>query len=222
VSTERGRRIARLEAARLYFICDSRPGGRRLEDVLGPALGAGVDVFQLRDKRLGDEELLEVARAARRLCDEHQALLILNDRPELAVAADADGVHVGQDDMLVSEARAIVGADRIVGLSTHTPAQVDAARGVDYIGVGPVYETPTKSGRRAVGTELVRHAAAHARVPFFAIGGIGPTNIAPVLAAGAGSVAVVRAIADAADPAAAAAELRSALPAAREAGVGAA
>jgi thiamine-phosphate pyrophosphorylase len=204
-------RSERLRAARLYFICDARPGGRALGDLLPAVLEAGVDVFQLRDKRLTDDELLELGLAARRWCDEHGALFILNDRPELAVAVAADGVHVGQTDVAVETARAIVGDDRIVGLSTHSAAQIAAARGVDYIGVGPVNETPTKPGRRAVGVELVRHAASHAEVPFFAIGGINAGNVAAVLAAGAQRVAVVRAIAEARDPAATARELRAAI-----------
>jgi thiamine-phosphate pyrophosphorylase len=204
-------RSERLRAARLYFICDARPGGRALADLLPAVLEAGVDVFQLRDKHLADDELLELGRVARRCCYEHGALFILNDRPDLAAAIGADGVHVGQDDVPVQTARAIVGGERIVGLSTHSPEQIAAADGADYIGVGPVNETPTKPGRPAVGLELVRHAAAHANVPFFAIGGIGPDNVSAVLAAGARQVAVLRAIADAGDPAAAARELRAAV-----------
>ena len=204
-------RSERLRAARLYFICDARPGGRALADLLPAVLAAGVDVFQLRDKRLTDDELLEHGMAARRWCDEAGALFILNDRPELAAAVRADGVHVGQGDVAVEAARAIVGSDRLVGLSTHSAEQIAAARGVDYIGVGPVNETPTKPGRPAVGVELVEHAAAHAEVPFFAIGGITAGNVAAVLAAGARRVAVVRAIAEAGNPAAAARELRAAI-----------
>lgn len=147
-----------------------------------------------------------ILRAAERFA-RHNMLVIINDRPDLAAAAGADGVHLGQDDMPVGEARAIVGADRLIGLSTHTPEQIDAAAGVDYVGVGPVYETPTKPGRAAVGLELVRYAADHARVPFFAIGGIEAGNVAAVRAAGAERIAVVRAVADAPDPEAAAREL---------------
>ena len=134
---------------------------------------------------------------------------MINDRPDLAVLADADGVHVGQDDTPVAEARAIVGADRLVGLSTHSPAQVDAAAsaGVDYIGVGPVNATPTKPGRPAVGLELVRYAAARAPMPFFAIGGIAAGNVAAVRAAGGERIAVVRALTEASDPEAVAADL---------------
>jgi thiamine-phosphate pyrophosphorylase len=193
-----------LDAARLYFICDIA----RL-DALEPALRGGVDVFQLRDKDAGDDELLRAAAAARRLCDEHGALFVLNDRPDLAVASGADGVHIGQDDMTIADARAVVGPDMLVGRSTHSREQIDAAAGADYIGVGPVHATPTKLGRPAVGIELVSYAVAHARVPFFAIGGIDAANIADVVAVGATRAAVVRAIGAAADPEAAARALRA-------------
>jgi thiamine-phosphate pyrophosphorylase len=204
--------LERLRDARLYLVCDARPGGRALGDVLAAALAGGVDVVQLRDKAAGDAELLAAAAEARRCCDAAGALLILNDRPDLVAAAGADGCHVGQDDLPVAEARALAGPDAIIGLSTHSPAQIEAAAGADYIGVGPVHATPTKPGRPAVGLDLVRHAAAHAAVPFFAIGGIAPENVAAVVGAGATRIAVVRAIADAPDPRAAAAGLRAALP----------
>jgi thiamine-phosphate pyrophosphorylase len=195
-----------LDAARLYFICDS---GHL--DALEPALRGGVDVFQLRDKDASDDELLRAAQRARSLCDRHGALFVLNDRPDLAVAAGAHGVHLGQDDMALEQARAIVGPHMLIGRSTHTPEQIDSAHGADYIGVGPVHATPTKLGRPAVGLDLVGYAAAHAAVPFFAIGGIDETNIGAVVAAGATRAAVVRAIGDAADPEAAARGLRAAL-----------
>jgi thiamine-phosphate pyrophosphorylase len=204
-------RRARLERAVLYLVCASRPGGRSLEDVLAPALAGGVDVVQLRDKTASTDELLAAAAVARRLCDEAGALLILNDRPDLVRAAGADGCHVGQDDMDVPEARALAGDDAIVGQSTHFPGEVEAATSADYIGVGPVYATPTKPGRPAVGLELVRFAGAFATVPFFAIGGIDAANVDAVVDAGARRIAVVRAIAEAADPRAAAARLRSAI-----------
>jgi len=196
----------RLARARLYLVCDRRP-----EAFLRAALAGGVDIVQLRDKEAGDEQLLEAARVFRHLADEHGALFFVNDRPDLAVAADADGVHVGQDDTPVSEARAVVGADRIVGLSTHSPDQIAAARGVDYIAVGPVYATPTKPGRPAVGLELIRHAAVHAPDPWFAIGGIDGRTVGAVAAAGARRAVVVRAITEADDPRAAARALREAL-----------
>lgn len=199
--TERAERLSR---ARLYFVCD---------DVgpLAAALRGGVDVFQLRDKHAADDALLAKAREARRACDEAGALLVVNDRPDVARAAGADGVHVGQDDAPVDEARALIGPGGLVGVSTHSPEQVEAAcaAGADYIGVGPVFETPTKEGRPAVGLELVAFAAAHATVPFFAIGGIDAGNVARVAAAGATRVAVVRAIALAPDPEGVARSLRA-------------
>jgi thiamine-phosphate pyrophosphorylase len=211
-STERR---ARLSRARLYLVCGADPGGRPLADVLPAALRGGVDVFQLRMKDARDDAILAAAETARAACDAAGALLILNDRPDLVAAAGADGAHVGQDDVAVAEARALVGDEALLGLSTHSPAQVDAAAGVDYIGVGPVHSTPTKPGRPAVGLDLVAYAAAHASVPWFAIGGVAPDTIGPALAAGARRVAVVRAIAEAADPEAAARALRSTLEAER-------
>jgi len=204
-------RRARLQEAVLYLVCSLRPGGRALEDVLAEALAGGVDIVQLRDKEAGRGDLLAAAAIARRLCDETGALLILNDRPDLVQEAGAGGCHVGQDDMDVPAARALAGEGAIVGQSTHFPDEIDAGAAADYIGVGPVYATPTKPGRRAVGLELVRFAGAHAPVPFFAIGGIDASNIEDVVDAGARRIAVVRAIADAEDPRAAAAALRAAL-----------
>lgn len=204
-------RRARLRDARLYLVCDLRPGGRGLDHVLAPALAAGVDVVQLRDKQAGRDELLAAAAIARGLCDETGALLILNDHPELVEEAGADGCHVGRDDMQATAARALAGAGALVGQSTHFPDEVAGATDADYIGVGPVYATPTKPGRHPVGVELVGFAAFHAPVPFFAIGGIDTGNIEDVVTAGARRIAVVRAITEAADPGAAAAQLRAAL-----------
>ncbi len=204
-------RRERLAAARLYLVCGGAPGGRKLEPVLTAAARGGVDVVQLREKELDDEALLALTRAARTLCDELGLLLIVNDRPAVALAGGADGVHLGQDDEPVAAARERLGSELLIGLSTHSPAQVDAAEGVDYIGVGPVHATPTKPGRAAVGLELVRHAAAHAAVPWFAIGGIDGATVDGVVAAGARRIAVVRAIAEAADPRGAARRLGEAL-----------
>ena len=196
-----------LHAARLYLVC-----GEQTDVFLGQALRGGVDIVQLRLKDAGDETIVATARRYAAVCRAHGVPLILNDRPDLVTAAGADGVHVGQDDTPVAQARALVGPDRIVGLSTHSPAQIDAAAGdpeIDYIGVGPVHATPTKPCRPAVGLDLVRYAAAHAATPFFAIGGIDAGNVAGVRAAGATRIAVVRAITDAADPVRAARALRS-------------
>ncbi len=203
--------------ARLYLVCEARPGGRAPEQLLRPALQAGVDVVQLREKDGDEREIVGAGRIFRRLCDAYDALFIVNDRPELAIACGADGVHIGQDDPDPAEVRRLVGQDFLIGLSTHSPAQVDATHAADYISVGPVYATPTKPDYPAVGTELVRYAAQHARVPFFAIGGIDADNVAEVVGAGAERVAVVRAIRDAEDPATAAHAIRDRVEAAMRA-----
>jgi thiamine-phosphate pyrophosphorylase len=213
-------RLHRLRRARLYLVCDGQP-----DEFLHAVLRGGVDLVQLRMKEATDRAILATARRFKQICQGHGALLILNDRPDLVIAAGADGVHVGQDDAPVAAARAAVERDRIVGLSTHTRAQVDAASalGVDYIGVGPVYQTPTKPGRPAVGLELVSYAQRSAQVPFFAIGGISIANAAQVGLAGARRVAAVRALTDADDPEQAARRLKEALAATQpeEAPVGA-
>ena len=205
-------RRERLRRARLYFVTDVRPG---LEELLAAALAGGVDMVQLRDKKASDEELVRAAAVFRRLCDEHGALFWLNDRPDLVEACGADGVHVGQDDMPVAEARRVAGDDVLVGLSTHSPAQLDAAvtaDEADELSVGPVWATPTKEGRPAAGLSYVRHAARVAGDrPWFAIGGIDLDNVREVIAAGASRIVVVRVIRDADDPRAAAAALRAAL-----------
>src|SRR5579864_3613457 len=209
-------RLDRLASARLYLVCDARS-----DAFLHAALRGGVDIVQLRMKDARVEAIVDAGRRFAAVCAEHRALFILNDRPELVDEVGADGVHVGQDDASVAAARALVGPERLIGLSTHTPAQVDVAAGVDYIGVGPVHATPTKPGRPAVGLELLRYAAQHAAVPFFAIGGISATNLAAVRHAGALRIAVVRALTEAADPEASARALRQGVVAAQEARVGA-
>jgi thiamine-phosphate pyrophosphorylase len=215
---ERDDRLERLQRARLYFVCEARPNGERPESLLDAALRGGADMIQLREKRAGnDEELIAAASEFREAADAHGALFILNDRPDLVAAAAADGVHVGQDDMPVADARRLAGPDALVGLSTHCRGQVDAAGAAtgenrpDQISVGPVWATPTKEGRPATGLELVEHAAVSASIPWFAIGGIDPANVKAVVAAGARRVVVVRAIRDAEDPGAVARELRRAL-----------
>ena len=191
-------------ASRLYLITAARLD---LAAFLEAAVAGGVDIVQLRDKQLADPELIPVLHEARQVTTRLGVPLVVNDRPDLAALVDADFVHVGQDDLPVEIARRF---GVRVGLSTHAPEEIDRAD-ADYIGVGPVYATPTKEGRPAVGLELVRYAAVHAKQPWFAIGGIDETNAADVVAAGAERIAVVRAIGDADDPEQAAAALRAAL-----------
>lgn len=209
-----------MAAARLYLVCHpvadaSAPGRQELPDLLRASSAGGVEIVQLRDKHLSDDELSAVANAARALCEQLGVLLIVNDRPLVAREAGVDGVHVGQDDMPVEVVREIVGPDMLIGLSTHAPQEIDAVDPgiVDYIGVGPIHETPTKPGRPAVGVELIEHAAAHAAVPFFAIGGLNAANLPEALAAGASRICVLRAITEAEDPERAASALRELLAA---------
>jgi thiamine-phosphate pyrophosphorylase len=195
----------RLPTARLYLVCPARQ-----RDWIAAAVRGGVDLIQLRDKTLDDEGLVEAARAFQG----HDALFILNDRPDLVEACGADGIHVGQDDETPAQARSLVGPDRIVGRSTHAPDQAQAADedpNVDYLAVGPVHATPTKPGRPAVGLEYVAHAASTVGKPWFAIGGLDAGNVHKVVERGATRIVVVRAITEADDPEAAARELRAAL-----------
>lgn len=218
----REQRLERLGAARLYFVCEARPRGVDPRPLLDAALRGGAEMIQLREKVLDGEELVEAARPFRAAADARGALFILNDRPDLVAATAADGVHVGQDDMPVAEARRIAGPDALVGLSTHSEEQVRAACAAeggerpDQISVGPVWETPTKEGRPAAGLEPIRFAGREATLPWFAIGGIDESNVAEVVAAGAKRAVILRAIRDAADPEAAARALRAALDAGGE------
>jgi thiamine-phosphate pyrophosphorylase len=203
-------RHTRLASSRVYLVLESRPHGNDPRPLLGAALRAGVDVVQLRDKELGDEALIEAAAPFRAACEEHDALFVLNDRPDLVEACGADGVHVGRSDMPVEEARALVGPSRLVGLSASTAEELVDVGGADYVGV-TAFATPTKRDAVVGGLELLCAAAETLTVPWFAIGGIDLSNVAEVVAAGAPRVAVVRAIRDAADPEAAARKLRAAL-----------
>jgi thiamine-phosphate pyrophosphorylase len=201
-----------LAAVRLYVVTDARPR-LPLERFLDAAIAGGVGMVQLRDKTLPDDELLAVATACALSCRPRGVGFIVNDRPDIALAAGADGVHLGQDDMSVAEARKLLGPDFIIGLSTHTTAQIDAALLADvaYIGVGPIHETPTKPGRTPVGSELVRYAARHAGKPFFAIGGLEPANIVELMEAGARGVSVHRYVTQSPDPQRAAREILEAM-----------
>jgi thiamine-phosphate pyrophosphorylase len=191
--------------SRLYLITPAR---ERLTDFVEAAVRGGVDIVQIRENSLLDGELLAVLHEARDVTRRLGVPLVVNDRPDLAVLAEADYVHVGQDDLPVAAARRF---GLRVGQSTHAVAEFDRSD-ADYAAVGPVYATPTKEGRPAVGLELVRYAASHASRPWFAIGGIDAGNVADVVAAGAERIAVVRAIGHATDPEHAASTLRAALP----------
>jgi thiamine-phosphate pyrophosphorylase len=205
-------RRERLLHAVLYLVVEAEPRGRPPAELLGPALRGGVDMVQLREKGADDARVVAAGREFRGLCDSTGALLFVNDRPDLALACGADGVHLGQDDEDVEAARRLVGGDLLVGLSTHSEGQIDAALGssCDYVAVGPVHPTATKPDVPAVGLGLVSYAAEHVERPFFAIGGLDATNVGDAAASGASRIAVVRAIRDAADPEGAARGLREA------------
>ena len=218
MSASRGpdRLRARLAAARLYLCTDARQRQHDLADFLDAVLAGGVDIVQLRQKGLeAREELgfLEVFRAA---CDRRGALLAVNDRADVAVAAGADVLHVGQGDLPPPAARQIIGPGPVLGLSTHAEAETAEAaadQAIDYFCAGPVWPTPTKPGRPAPGLGLIRYAAGlGTNRPWFAIGGIDEQTLGDVIEAGARRVVVVRAITEAADPGAAAARLASRLP----------
>lgn len=200
----------RLELAVLYLVTPAAPRAGDLNEFLPRVLEAGVDIVQLREKGLEAGPLLARCEVARRRTSEFGALFIVNDRVDVALAAGADGVHLGQDDLAVSEARSQMGPVPLIGRSTHSPAQFLGAweEGADYVAVGPVYATPTKPGRRAVGLELVAFSSDRPAGPVFAIGGIDISNVGRVIEAGARRVAVVRALTDSSDPADAGLRLR--------------
>ncbi len=191
--------------------------GRGMLEVMEAAIVGGADIIQLRAKDAPKEEVLAKARALRELTLRHGVPFIVNDYPEIAHAAGADGVHIGQEDLSVAEARALLGPGAIIGVSTHSIEQARAAErsGADYIGVGPVYPTGTKPGRQAVTLSYVREAAAEITIPWVAIGGIDLQNVDDVLAAGASSICAVSAIVGSEDPEAAARSFRTKIAAAR-------
>lgn len=188
-----------------------------LDTFLEAVLAGGVDIVQLRDKHASAEAQLRVAPRFRAACDRHDALFVINDDPHLAVQGRADGIHVGQDDMAPAMVRDIVGQDLLIGRSTHSREQIDVAQteSVDYFAVGPVNPTPTKQGRAGVGLDPLRHASAVATMPWFVTGGMAPDTAAPVLAAGASRLVVVRALTQAHDPRATAQQLSRLLRASR-------
>lgn len=193
----------RLAQSRLYVVTGAREYRGDLEAFLDSILGAGVDLIQLREKEAEAGDLLRWGKVFRSAAERHGALFIVNDRPDVAFALGADGVHLGQDDLPPAVAREVVGDDAIIGLSTHAPEQWDAAAPeADYLCAGPVWETPTKRGRPAAGLDFVRYAAKSGeRRPWFAIGGINEDNVRDVLDAGATRIVVVRAVTDVGNPA---------------------
>jgi thiamine-phosphate pyrophosphorylase len=209
--------IERLAAARLYLLIDGRESEADFTTLVQQLVVAGVGAIQLREKRLSDRELVARARllitATKRDTAPNSPLAIINDRPDVAATVDADGVHLGQDDMSVKDARAIVGPRRLIGVSTHSIDQARAAvlSGANYLGVGPTFPTTTKDFDAFPGIELLRQVAAEIRLPAFAIGGITAKNIDEVLSSGVQRIAVSSAIAEAPNPQAAALELRLAL-----------
>ena len=202
----------KLDATRLYLVSPARIQAGALADLVAELVAAGVDIIQLREKEMEAGDLIRVGEPIRDACRTAGVPFLVNDRPDVALALEADGVHLGQNDLSAAVARRILGA-KIVGTSTHEIEEIDDAmeERPDYIAVGPVYETPTKPGRAPVGRELVAYAARHATVPWFAIGGIDEKTLPEVMAAGARRAVVVRAITEAADPVTAAARLRHAL-----------
>lgn len=183
----------------LYFVTSP---SETLFNVVEAALQGGLPLLQYRDKTASDIERLNCAQKLRQLCQQYGAIFIVNDRVDLALALDADGIHLGQEDMPIAVARQLLGAGRIIGRSTTNPEEMQRAvqEGADYIGVGPVYETPTKAGKVATGLEYVRYAAQHSPIPWFAIGGIDVNNINDVILAGAQRIAVVRSLMQAEQP----------------------
>jgi thiamine-phosphate pyrophosphorylase len=202
-------RRASLEDARLYVVTGVRDD---LPAFLEAILDAGVDVVQLREKGAEAGDLLRWGARFREAAERHDALFIVNDRPDVALALEADGVHLGQNDLPPSVAREIVGPDAIIGRSTHAPREWDADPEADYLSAGPVWETPTKQGRPATGLGYIRQAASSGEPrPWFAIGGIDVSNLEEVVAAGAERVVAVRAVTESRDPAAAVRALRAGL-----------
>jgi len=202
-------RRTRLSASRLYVVSDARRERGDLAEFLDSILGAGVDVVQMREKEAEAGDVIRWGMVFKEAAEAHRALFIVNDRPDVALALDADGVHLGQDDLPAEVARRILGREALIGLSTHSPDQFDAALPeADYLCAGPVWETPTKPGRPAAGLDLIRHAArSDEERPWFAIGGINQENLPEVLDAGAERIVVVRAVTEAVSPGDASREL---------------
>lgn len=200
---------------RLYLVSPARLRAGDLADLVPDLAGAGVDIIQLRDKEMEAGDLLSVGEPVRESCRGAGVPFIVNDRPDVALALDADGVHLGQNDLPASVARRILGEDVIVGRSTHAPEEVDRELAstirLDYIAVGPVASTPTKPGRPGTGLELVTYASERAELPWFVTGGMSPDTLPAAMEAGARRIVVVRALVEADDPVEVAARLRGML-----------
>lgn len=206
-------RSKRLAEAHLYALVDAAASTNDFEEVVLRLCRGGVDVLQLRDRHVDDRTLIERGRRGTELARQHNALFIMNDRADLAVAADCDGVHVGQEELPAKVARRIVGSDRLIGVSTHSLSQARDAviDGADYIGCGPVFPGSTKQFDEYAGTKLLIEVAKEITLPAFAIGGIEPANLDQVIAAGFDRVAVTGALRDAKDPASTARDLKAKL-----------
>jgi thiamine-phosphate pyrophosphorylase len=203
-----------LSDARLYLVARASVGGRPLSELIPELAAAGVDLVQLREKEMEAGDILRSGALVRDSCREAGVPFIINDRPDVALALDADGVHLGQNDLPVEIGRRILG-DAIVGISTHLEAEIDravaSAHRIDYIAVGPVHETPTKPRRPGTGLGLVRHAAGVVDVPWFVTGNMNAETLPAAMDAGARRAVVVRAITEAPDPVASTAKLRAIL-----------
>ena len=193
-----------LEDKKLYLVTNSDKFESEdlFLDAVASALKGGVDILQLREKNMPANKIIELGKKVKLLCAEYGATFIVNDRVDIAYVLDADGVHLGQDDMNIESARKILGNNAIIGISTHAPEQAQKAvnDGADYIGMGPVFTTPTKPGRQSVGLEYVKWVSENIKIPAFAIGGIDLDNVQDVVNAGAKKIAVVRAIINSDNP----------------------
>lgn len=189
----------KLKSAQLYLVTSPH---QNLFAIVEAALKGGLSLVQYRNKDVDDNVQIAEGKKLCRLCHQYGALFLMNDRADLALAVNADGVHLGQQDLPISVARKILGPNKIIGRSTTNPHEMASAiaEGANYVGVGPVYQTPTKPGKPAAGLDYIRYAAKHASIPWFAIGGINAQNIQNVIQAQAQGVAVVRAIMEAKDP----------------------
>ena len=203
----------RLSDSKLYLVTPAHPSAGDLDHFLSAVLEAGVDMVQIREKHLEAGQLMPFLAIAKRHTDDFGALLLVNDRVDVAIAAGADGVHLGQDDLAPAHAREQMGAGALIGLSTHARYEVQSASSepVDYIAVGPIRETPTKPGRPGTGLGLIEVAKRSSSVPFFAIGGIDLETVGDVVKAGATRIVVVRALTEADDPPSVARRLKAAL-----------